>query len=193
MSKQNIQVNNIPKTASEKAQAAIDFMTSYGIAFLVIGIGLYIIFQLGIFNYGLAPQFCSSTSAISCTSYTLNSNSLLTLLISQSSGGALTIKGAACATTQNNTNIGPMYGNINVKNYTDALSTYPNNALQNGVTIYPGSTVQLQLYCYNSAGKATSYLGRLFTGYVWINYTLSNLPSNSFTVQQVLSMSTRYT
>jgi hypothetical protein len=175
-----------------RGQAAIDFMTSYGIALLVIAIALYVIFQLGIFNYSVAPQYCYSTSALACASYAINSNGELTLLISQSSGGALVINGAACSTAQNAIDTGPRYGNTYVVPPPNP-NFYPSSETKGGITVYPGSTVQIQLYCWGAGGPSKSQVGQLFNGYVWLNYTYSGLPSNSYTVQQALSLSVRYT
>jgi hypothetical protein len=162
-------------------QAAMDFMMSYGIALLIIGVAVYVVFQIGIFTPILAPNECTAASSFSCRYYSLSSNGLLTLDLSQATGGTMNITGVACSSGINATLNRPEYGNINVISET-----------QGNVTIYSGSSGIIHVYCYNGYGVAHGSIGSTFTGYVWINYTISNLPNTMHNINKIVSFTTQY-
>ncbi|MEM3227621.1 MAG: hypothetical protein QXK65_01580, partial [Candidatus Micrarchaeaceae archaeon] len=66
-----------------RQQAALDFMVSYGIAILIITIALYIVFELGVFNPKLASIECTPAPSFMCVSFSINTNSVFTILLSQ--------------------------------------------------------------------------------------------------------------
>ena len=162
-------------------QAAMDFMMSYGIALLIIGVAVYVVFQIGIFTPVLAPTECTAASSFACRYYSLSSNGLLTLDLSQATGSTMNISGIACSSGINTTSNKPEYGNIGVVSKT-----------QGNVIIYSGSSSMLQVYCYNGYGVAHGSIGSTFTGYVWINYTISNLPNTMHNINNVVSFTTQY-
>lgn len=176
----------------KRAQASIDMLVSYGIAMLVIAIALYTVLQLGVFNTRLAPEYCNATPPFSCDGYALSSNGILTIVFSQSTGGTMTVTGVACASTQNSLVLGPAYGNVNVLPYSTAPGYYSTNALQNGAIAYSGGAVRVGVYCYSGKGAAKGNIGNSFSGVVWINYTLSNLPNTMHTVQQLVTFNSKY-
>jgi len=175
-----------------KLQAALDFMVSYGIAILIITIALYVVFSLGIFNPKLASIVCTPAPSYICESFSISTNSTFTILLAQSTGGTIDVTGAACSSAPNATSDMPAYGNVHVLNYSKAPQYYPNNAMQNGITIYSDNESTIQVYCYNSGGEAKNSLGYTFTGYLWINYTFSNLPSLHY-ISRVASFTASYT
>jgi hypothetical protein len=170
-------------------------VSSYGFALLIIAISIYAVFQLGVFSYSSSPQFCYSNSPFSCVAYSLNTTGGLTIAISQSSGGVLTITGAACGTTPNTTKIGPRFGNVNILPDSGSGATfYPNNKLSGGVTIYPGATSVIYLTCYGgNSGAAVGPIGNTFSGYIWLNYTFSGLPSTYHYIANAATMNVKYT
>ncbi len=177
----------------QRAQSAIDFLTSYGIAILVIAVAIYVVLQLGVFNYKLAPDYCDPSPGIRCVSVAMQGNGTVILLISQSTGGALNLSGAACSALPNSAASGPKYGNVNVLPYATAPSYYPTNALGKGVELYPGQPLPLTVYCYGPGGRSTGKIGNPYSGFVWLNYTYSGLPDTTHSVQEALSFSTKFT
>jgi hypothetical protein len=179
-----------------RSQAAIDFISSYGFALLIITIAVYVVFQLGVFNYSASPQYCYPEQPFNCIAYSINTSGSLTMFISQSSGGILTITGAACSTTPNTTKVGPLYGNVNINPDSGVANTpyYPNNKFPSGgVTIPSGSSALLYVNCYGgNIGKATSAIGNTFTGYLWLRYTFSGLPSTYNYVSRAASLNIKY-
>lgn len=170
---------------AQRSQAAVDFVSSYGFALLIIAISIYAVFQLGVFSYSSSPQYCYSNSPFSCVAYSMNTIGGLTVAISQSSGGVLTITGAACGPTPNTTRVGPRYGNVNVLPGTGSVSS--------PVTIYPGATAVLYMSCNTISGAATGPIGNTFSGYIWLNYTFSGLPSTYHYVANAATMNVKYT
>ncbi|MGD0728789.1 MAG: hypothetical protein ABR981_01815 [Candidatus Micrarchaeaceae archaeon] len=178
----------------KKAQASIDLLISYGIAILIISIAMYVVLQLGIFNARLAPISCSAITSFLCSEYTINSNGIATIVFAQSSGGTMRINGASCSTEPNTISEGPEYGNVQVLPYSRTPQYYPpsNSNLETPLTVYPSNLTRFSINCYTASGIATGHLGNTYTGLVWINYTISNLPSSYSSVQQVISFTAKY-
>ncbi|MGI0141257.1 MAG: hypothetical protein ACREBF_01230 [Candidatus Micrarchaeales archaeon] len=173
-----------------KGQAAVDFMLSYGIAFILILISIAVIYKTGLLNPLIIPATCSPAPSFGCSQYAINaSTGILTLTFSQATGGTLTIKGFACANQKNATGDKPQYGNIYA---TNAIKYYPTNYdPSNIITSLPTTTSEtLKLYCYNAGGIAKGSLGNAYFGYVWLNYTISGY-TGTF-VQSIASFTAKY-
>ncbi len=182
------------RSGTVRSQAAVDFISSYGFALLIVAMSVYVVFQLGVFNYSNSPQYCYSQQPFSCLAYQVNSTGSLTVLISQSSGGIMTITGAACSTVPNTIRVGPQYGNVNIAPATGANAIYyPNTKLSSPIVLYSGSSTLLYVNCYTGAGIIKSSIGSTFTGYLWVSYTFSGLPSTYNSVARAASLSTKYT
>ena len=179
---------------AKRVQAAVDFMLSYGIAFIVIFIAISVIYKTGILSSALIPVSCSSSPGFSCSQYAINATTgVLTLTFAQATGGTITINGYACANQPNTLGDKPEYGNIYV---TNALAYYPGNYDPSNVLnqINPMQTTSpetLKMNCYNSpSGIAKGQVGNAFFGYIWLNYTT---PGYGKTVQQVAAITAKYT
>lgn len=177
-----------------KAQSAIDFMISYGIALLVLAIVIYVVASQGFLANTYQTSQCSTTSHMfNCIAYMIKANGSVYIMFQSELPGYITITGVACSTQTNSTGSGPRYGNV------DVLSPYSANGVQyypsNAVTIiaYGGQKVLLRAYCYGGASAApvSGALGQPFTGYVWINYTYSQLPSSFSQTEEALSFTSR--
>ncbi|MGI0100872.1 MAG: hypothetical protein ACREBH_04120 [Candidatus Micrarchaeaceae archaeon] len=178
-----------------RAQASIDLLIAYGVAILIISVAMYVVLQLGIFNTRIAPTYCNAAPSFICSTAAMAPNGTLTILFSQATSGTMNVIGISCSNQPNTTSLGPEYGNWKMLPYDDAPSFYPTNQLQNGLTVYSSNQTRIYTYCYDGPNNnlATGALGNEFTGYVWINYTISTLPSNYYNVQQLISFSAKYT
>ena len=176
-----------------RAQAALDFIMSYGVAILIITLALYIVFELGIFNPNLQVSQCTPNVGFGCESYAIFSNGTLYTIISQDTSTTLNITAAACSTNINTTTNAPEYGNTHLLSYDAAPVFYPDNSLMNGLESYSGNVFTLRLNCYDSQGVASSQLGGPFVGYVWLNYTSSGLPNTEHQITRVIEFTTKYT
>jgi hypothetical protein len=171
-----------------KAQAAVDFMVSYGIALIVIFIAVSVIYKITFLSPALATQTCTTTAGFACEAFILNRSAILTLQLSQATGGTITIDGAACYSQVNSTGNKPAYGNIWVTN-TPAYY-YGTNSPRTGINLYSGSSNTMIFYCYAGNSKATGVLGNGFTGFIWLNYTV---PGYGNLTQQVAQINVKYT
>lgn len=171
-----------------RAQAAIDFMMSYGLALIIIFIAVAVIYKVSVLSPALAVSSCTASPGFACEAYALNTNGVLTLQLSQATGGTVTVNGAACASTPNSIGNNPAYGNVGVT--PTAAFYFGTNSPGTGINLYSGSSNTLNLYCYGQAGIATGTLGNGFTGFVWLNYTVPNFGN---TIQEVANLDLRYT
>jgi hypothetical protein len=185
-------LNKVPPRHSTKAQQALDFMVSYGIALLIIAIALYVVLQLGAAGLAAAPSSCTPTPPFLCPAYVVNTSGTMLIRIVQASGSTITVTGMACSTAINSTNGRPAYGNVHVLSPSVAPSYYPTTTFNGGITIYSGSAGLLSANCYGPSGKASAGLGSTFFGYVWINYTSSAMPQ-THTVSMIAQITARYT
>lgn len=176
---------------ARKSQAAIDFVTSYGVALIIVTIAIAVVYKTSILTPSLTTSSCTPTPNFSCDSFAMRSNGILTVSISQATGGPITINGAACSSQLNSTGgSGPQFGNVRVT----GQSFYYPTAYWLGGAAAPGSVnsdsnVTMTLTCYSSVGAASGTLGNSFIGYVWLNYTV---PGSSNTVQKVASLTVLY-
>ncbi len=182
-----------PRSGKRLGQTAADFVSAYGLSILVITIVIYIVFQFGVFNYRLTSPSCISPSGFLCQAASIFANGTVYIIISQASGGTMNVTGVACATAINTTGDAPQFGNVRLLGYKSAPQYYPNAALANGLKLYSGTIGALTAYCYNNQGIASGIYGQTFTGYVWINYTLSGLPPGIHYVDRVAAITSRYT
>lgn len=174
-----------------KGQSALDYLISYGSALLILAAAIYVIASSGILAPYLSGSSCTPAPGYICNAYAINSSGALTVKLAQTTGTELEIKGAACSTILNSTNASlPRYGNIYAKSFSAYSSAYPNNDFANQIVMQSDSSNSISVYCYGSGGHASSNPGSIFNGYLFINYTVSGLTSNS--VQEVAEVTTKY-
>lgn len=172
-----------------KAQAAVDFVASYGIALVIILIALAIIYRIGTSNQGLAAPTCTAVPGFSCDYFALNSNGILTLRLSQAIGAPIYINGTSCSSQINATGNKPAFGNIYVTKQTAYYVTHgPYYPIGN--VIYSSSYYIFTIPCYGPVGQASGQVGSAFTGYIWLNYTIKNYGTQT---QRIASISAPYT
>ncbi|MEM0107096.1 MAG: hypothetical protein QXS03_02605 [Candidatus Micrarchaeaceae archaeon] len=174
-----------------KAQAALDFMLSYGIAIILISIALYVILSEGFFNTQLLPTQCLASSGYACSYYAISSNGILTISISQAFASMINITAVACSSTANASGNKPISGNVNLLSYKAAPQFYGSNVMQYGKIAYGGSPITIQVYCYNSNGAVATKSSSSYSGQIWINYTYPNSPG-WYNISEVASFTVKY-
>ena len=175
-----------------KAQAAVDFLMSYGIALIIILIAVSVIYKVSVTTPVLANPTCATVPGFACEAFALNRSGVLTMQLSQATGGTIIIRGVACSSTPNSIGNNPAYGNVWVTNQLSVSGQNfytTGNAPLNGITVYSGESNTMFFYCYQSLGIAAGRLGNGFTGYVWLNYTIPNYGNIT---EQVATLSLRY-
>ncbi|MCL5442642.1 MAG: hypothetical protein M1603_03100 [Candidatus Marsarchaeota archaeon] len=165
-----------------KLQSAMEYLMTYGWAILIIAVVLGALFSLGVFG-NLLGNHCVTTPGWSCISATLSSSTgVLTMDIGQATGSTIYIQGAACSTTASSSGF-PAYGAVGVGAAVSPTPTVNNNALTSPQTVTNGQTFTLAVPCYTSSSAPSYTLGQAFTGFVWLNYTLT--PGGSAIIAQI--------
>ena len=179
----------VGKKNARKAQAAIDYLSSYGVALVIILVALAIIYNESVINRTVTTSSCTTFSGFSCGFYFINTSGSLQIQLSQAIGSEIVVNGVSCSTQVNNTGNKPAFGNIFT---TNSPVFYPNgDAPGSGVEIFTGSSHVFRVFCYDGGSqKAGSILGNSFFGYVWVNYTIPSLNSNATNL--VASIATKY-
>ncbi len=78
----------------------MEYLTTYGWAVLVIAVVVVVLLKAGIFGSSTSQNACVAISGFGCTSPSLSSNGLLTVLFGEV-GQTITVTGVAC--TKNST------------------------------------------------------------------------------------------
>lgn len=177
------------KTRSKKAQVALDLLSSYGVAIIIMLIAIAVAYKASTGAAYVFSSQCTPSPGFSCGYYALSQNGILTIGISQATGGGIVVSGVACSTSIASSGL-PAYSNVYV---TNSLTYYPppSNSPLGGVIIPSSGTATFNVYCYGPTGIATSYNpGGSFVGYLWLNYTVQN--TNIKTTQQIASLELQY-
>ncbi len=165
---------------------ALDFLTSYGIAIIIMIIAIAVAYQVSVqSHYAFAPS-CSASPGFSCGYYSIDQNGILTISLSQATGSAVVVSGIACSSSITNNGL-PGSGNLYV---TNSITYYPpSNSPGTGITLPSSGTQPFYLYCYGSSNAIAKSLvtGGSYIGYVWLNYTIQN--TNIKDTQQIASVS----
>ena len=138
----------------QKAQSAIEFLSTYGWAILVLAVVVLVLSQLGVFNpINYAGAECLS-GLFGCTNYSLSTTGILRVTVLQSTGSPINITGVGCY--ENQTPIG-------IKKFSPP---------SNQIFVPVGHTASLNVQCYvNSHTPYSGRVGDTFRGTVLINYT----------------------
>ncbi len=143
-----------------RIQSAIEYLTTYGWALLIIAIVLGILVGSGLLNFSgvISNTYCIFDEPLSCQNAYLSSNGLLSITIYYSGVTPINITALGCNTQK------PI-----------AIFT----SYSKPVYLGSGQQVTLNISCYNGTSPYSSYTGALFKGYVQVNYTnlYNNLPN----------------
>ncbi len=179
---------NAMKRGNLRLQSAVDYLVSLGLGILVLSVSLFIIFSISVNAPAQASPNCASVPGFSCGFYSLSSNGVLAINLAQALGGNLKINGIACSSQFNSSGNGPLYGNSWV---TANSLYYP--ATFNPPVVYTDTYDTFNVYCFNSGGLAAGPLGNYYTGYLWLNYTIEGSSGFSNKIEQVVSLTAKYT
>ncbi len=138
----------------QKAQSAIEYLTTYGWAIVIITIVLVAMFELGLFQPPVSTT-CIFPAEFGCLSATLFSvNGQVNLTIQQSTQSTINITAFGCNNSGNPSNM-----------------VIPNNPPSNQLTVALGSTVTFNVLCYDNGTAVNIAPGQIFKGYIVLNYT----------------------
>jgi len=138
-----------------KLQSAIEYLTTYGWAFLILAIIIGVFIAAGILSpFRIIGNECILPAGFSCYSTTLYSNGLLVINLFQATQSPINVTAIGCSSTPNNIVMTPIY-----------------NPPSNQISMPISSNYTFSLYCYNGNNIATGSVGTEFQGVLIINYT----------------------
>ncbi len=143
-----------------RAQSAVEYLTTYGWAIIIIAIVLAALYEIGLFNpSGFVSTTCTFPAEFGCLTAVLSSssattNAIMNVTIQQSTQSVINITAYGCNNLGTPTNM-----------------ILPNNPPSDVISLAIGGTNSLSITCYNNYSLLTINPGQLFKGYVIINYT----------------------
>ncbi len=139
-----------------RLQAALEYLTSYGWAILIIAAVLIAIYSLGFFNIGnYANSECVMTSGFSCSGVSITSGGVVKATIVQSTPSPINITAVGC-----------------MQNATVTKMENIVNPPSNQIYLPIGSSYTLSVQCYtNESITYSGTPGSVFGGVIAINYT----------------------
>ncbi len=146
-----------------RSQSAVEFLTTYGWAFIILMIVLLALFETGFFNPGTySAQQCVLTSGFGCLNFFLYSNGLLYVNLQQSLSAPINITALGC-------NSNAIIANMQA----------PYNPPSNQIFLPIGANYTFTIQCYS--GSSTVIGNSTFSGALAVNYTndLTHLPSTA--------------
>ncbi len=149
---------------ARKSQAAMEYLTTYGVAVLVLSVVVVALFRMNVFGGGSAvvQNVCTTVAGFSCSAPILATNGILSSSIGEIGQTTMTITQTGCGL--NATDLGVSW----LGPFTASLSS--------------GLKTQLSFQC--PLPTSNSPLGTQFNGYLWITYYLNSNPAQTL-VQRV--------
>ncbi len=138
-----------------KLQSAMEFLTTYGWAFLIIGVVLLALYSIGAFNpNAYSAQECILNSGFSCLDFFIAPNGLLTLNLQQSTSSPINITTLDCEQS----------GVV-------AHPQKPYNPPSDQIFLPIGGNYTFYVQCYTTTGAYSGTVSSTFSGELFINYT----------------------
>jgi hypothetical protein len=154
-----------------KAQSAIEYLTTYGWAILIVGVVLAALFSLGVFSPStFTGQECLLPAGLSCTNLNLASNGLLTINILQVTQSPINVTAIGCSANQ-----------------TMVSMQKPYNPPSNQIFMPIGSNYTFTTFCYAGSAIYSGKPGSLFNGYLIINYTSTTTGFPHIAIGQIVA------
>ncbi len=133
-----------------RAQSALEYLTTYGWAIIIIAVVLSALYSLGVFNpASFISTTCVFPAEFGCVSAQLfSSTSNINITLQQATTSAITITAYGC----NN-------------------SGTPTNMITSNTQVSIGGSFTFNVLCYNNGTTLVISPGQVFRGYVLVNYT----------------------
>jgi len=152
----------------KKAQTAMEYLTTYGWAILIMIVVVAVLFYLGVLS-PQTPTYCNFPAGFSCVSYQLSAGTgKLYLVVGQATGRTIVVKGINC--TQNTSQDFAINGVITygadenqvvIASGNKAVLSTPNDA----------SRKWLNISCVDADGKVSgATFGAVYNGRIYIKY-----------------------
>jgi hypothetical protein len=138
-----------------RLQAAVEYLSMYGWAIIIVAIAILALAALGVFNpQAYVGQQCAMGGGFSCVSYSMAENGMLFITIAQSTISPILVTGVGC------------YANSN-----DMELQAPYNPPSNEIPMQIGSSSNFSSQCYNYNGtKFGGGIGAVYEGSIAVSY-----------------------
>ncbi len=138
---------------STKAQSAIEYLTTYGWAILIIAVALGALYTLGLFSpSSFISNQCFFPADFGCLNDFFSTSGILFINFEQSTVSAINITAIGCNSAGLATNMTQFIG-------------------VNQIFLPIGTNTTTSVSCYTNGTIFTSQPGSVFKGYVIVNYT----------------------
>ena len=138
-----------------KLQNALEYLSVYGWAIIIIGVALATLYALGVFSPShFVSSQCFLPAGLYCSSFYLFTNGLLKVNLLQTTQAPINITALGCN-----------------ENGTAYDMQQPYNPPTGQITLPIGSNYTFSVQCYNGASYYSGSIGDMYSGYLLINYT----------------------
>jgi hypothetical protein len=147
-----------------KGQAAMEYLMTYGWAFLVIAVVIAVLLAMGVFNQPTSCSFdslgftCANMPSVTAT------NGMLYMRITNANTNPINVTNISCSSTKSSTPLGGSSSNI----LTGIVQSEANFEASNNTTTTND---------YVECSGVVNATGSTFTGYVWVQYRNADDPS----------------
>ena len=144
-------------SAQVRSQSAIEYLTTYGWALILLAVALVALFELGVFNTGnFINTSCIFQADLQCQTALLYSNGTAIVNLEQNTQSAIVVTALGC----------------NDNGIIEGLAA-PYNPPSNEVTLQIGSNYTFYVPCYENGTLVSLTPGQVYRGYILVNYTNS--------------------
>ena len=148
-----------------KLQSAMEYLTTYGWAILIIAIVLVALFQI----INSAPsqlQTCLMPAGFACPAFYLASNGVLFVNLIQTTQYPITVTALGCVNPES---LSHMYNANQITPY-------------NSISMPIGSNYTFSVTCWSNSTQYSGTIGQIFSGYLIVNYTsaYTNFPNTLY-------------
>lgn len=152
-----------------KLQSAMEYLTTYGWAILIIGLAIAVLFELISGATSNPTQVCSPPAGFSCPTFFMSQNGLLQFNLLQATQSPISITALGCGNSQAVA--------LSRMDYTPMLTTPPSgNQLDTFPITMPanvpiGANETFSVQCYSNNTAYFGQINNVYSGYVTVNYT----------------------
>ncbi len=150
-----------------KLQSAVEYLTTYGWAFLIIAIVIAVLFEI---VTGLPPlEECILPAGFSCPAFYLSSNGMLFMNLVQATQYPIEVTALGCTNPESLSSMVPV----------NQINVLPPNTF---VYMPIGANATFNFQCYQNGLPYSGAVKSTYTGYITINYinAYTNFPNTIY-------------
>lgn len=156
MTEEQVEIRHI------RSQSAIEYLTTYGWAILIIAVVLVALFELGLFNpSSFVNTTCTFPAQFGCLSAILTASSgILNVTLQQATQSNINVTAIGCNNQDTVSNMVVISNTVS-----------PGASSSNVLTLTIGGAASFTVQCYQNGSFVSVTPGSVYKGYVLVNYT----------------------